>query len=159
MVLRSLVAAKKIINFGPGQPGKKLLFMGGEFGQWSEWYREASLDWHLLDDPRHAALQRWVEDLNRVSRQEQALFTQDFTPAGFEWVDCNDVIQSVITFLRKGRDGELMLVTLHYRRNLIGVDFLAHLKLMSGTATYHNKTTKNGNKFAHTPIHLLIYHK
>jgi 1,4-alpha-glucan branching enzyme len=97
-----------------GQPGKKLLFMGGEFGQWSEWYHEASLDWHLLDDPRHAALQRWVEDLNRVYRQEPALFTQDFTPAGFEWVDCNDVIQSVITFLRKGRDGELVLVACNF---------------------------------------------
>ena len=92
------------------QPGKKLLFMGGEFGQWSEWNHEASLDWHLLDEPRHAALQRWVEDLNRVYRQEPALFTQDFTPAGFEWIDCNDVMQSVITFLRKGREGELMLV-------------------------------------------------
>ena len=97
-----------------GQPGKKLLFMGGEFGQWSEWYHEASLDWHLLDEPRHAALQRWVEDLNRVYRQEPALFTQDFTPAGFEWIDCNDVMQSVITFLRKGREGELILVACNF---------------------------------------------
>ncbi|MHB9072828.1 MAG: 1,4-alpha-glucan branching protein GlgB [Desulfobaccales bacterium] len=97
-----------------GQPGKKLLFMGGEFGQWSEWYHEASLDWHLLDDPRHAALQRWVEDLNRVYSQEPALFTQDFSPAGFEWIDCNDVIQSVITFLRKGRGGEMLLVACNF---------------------------------------------
>ena len=72
-----------LLGYMYGQPGKKLLFMGGEFGQWSEWYHEASLDWHLLDEPRHAALQRWVEDLNRVYRQEAALFTQDFTPAGF----------------------------------------------------------------------------
>ena len=57
---------------------------------------------------------RWVEDLNRVYRQEPALFTQDFTPAGFEWIDCNDVIQSVITFLRKGRDGEQMLVACNF---------------------------------------------
>jgi 1,4-alpha-glucan branching enzyme len=97
-----------------GQPGKKLLFMGGEFGQRSEWYHEASLDWHLLDHPRHAALQRWVEDLNRFYRQEPALFTQDFTPAGFEWIDCNDVMQSVITFLRKGRDGEMILVACNF---------------------------------------------
>ncbi len=97
-----------------GQPGKKLLFMGGEFGQWSEWYHEASLDWHLLDEPRHAALQRWVEDLNRVYCQEPALFTRDFNPAGFEWIDCNDVIQSVITFLRKGREGELVLVACNF---------------------------------------------
>ena len=79
--------------------------MGGEFGQWSEWYHEASLDWHLLDEPRHAALQRWVEDLNRVYRQEPALFTQDFTLAGFQWIDCNDWEHSIITFLRQGRDG------------------------------------------------------
>jgi 1,4-alpha-glucan branching enzyme len=97
-----------------GQPGKKLLFMGGEFGQWSEWYHEASLDWHLLNDPRHAALQRWVEDLNRTYRQEPALFTQDFTPTGFEWIDCNDVMQSVITFLRKGREGELVVVACNF---------------------------------------------
>ena len=106
-----------------GQPGKKLLFMGGEFGQWAEWYHEASLDWHLLDEPRHAALQRWVEDLNRVYRQEPALFSQDFSLAGFQWIDCNDWEQSVITFLRHGRDGEVVLVScnftpvprLHYR--------------------------------------------
>ena len=103
-----------LLGYMYGQPGKKLLFMGGEFGQWSEWYHEASLDWHLLDEPRHAALQRWVEDLNRVYRQEAALFTQDFTPAGFQWIDCNDVMQSVITFLRKGREGELVLVACNF---------------------------------------------
>ena len=103
-----------LLGYMYGQPGKKLLFMGGEFGQWSEWYHEASLDWRLLDEPRHAALQRWVEDLNRVYRQEPALFTQDFTPAGFEWIDCNDVMQSVITFLRKGREGEIILVACNF---------------------------------------------
>ena len=97
-----------------GQPGKKLLFMGGEFGQWSEWYHEASLDWHLLDEPRHAGLQRWVEDLNRVYRQEPALFTQDFSLAGFQWIDCNDWEQSVITFLRHGRAGEMVLVSCNF---------------------------------------------
>jgi 1,4-alpha-glucan branching enzyme len=103
-----------LLGYMYGQPGKKLLFMGGEFGQWSEWYHEASLDWHLLDYPLHAQLKRWVEDLNRVYRQEAALFTQDFTPAGFEWIDCNDVMQSVITFLRKGREGELILVACNF---------------------------------------------
>jgi len=103
-----------LLGYMYGQPGKKLLFMGGEFGQWSEWYHEASLDWHLLDDPRHAALQRWVEDLNRVYRQEPAMFTQDFTPAGFEWIDCNDWEQSAITFLRKGREGEMVMVACNF---------------------------------------------
>jgi 1,4-alpha-glucan branching enzyme len=103
-----------LLGYMYGQPGKKLLFMGGEFGQWSEWYHEASLDWHLLDYPRHAALQRWVEDLNRFYRQEPALFTQDFSPAGFQWIDCNDVMQSVITFLRKGQGGEIILVACNF---------------------------------------------
>ncbi|MEJ2672758.1 MAG: 1,4-alpha-glucan branching protein GlgB [Deltaproteobacteria bacterium] len=103
-----------LLGYMYGQPGKKLLFMGGEFGQWSEWYHEVSLDWHLLAEPKHAALQRWVEDLNRLYRAEPALFTQDFTPEGFEWIDCNDVMQSVITFLRKGRDGELLLAACNF---------------------------------------------
>jgi 1,4-alpha-glucan branching enzyme len=103
-----------LLGYMYGQPGKKLLFMGGEFGQWSEWYHEASLDWHLLDYPRHVALQRWVEDLNRLYRREPALFTQDFSPGGFEWIDCNDVEQSVITFLRKGREGEVILVACNF---------------------------------------------
>jgi 1,4-alpha-glucan branching enzyme len=103
-----------LLGYMYGQPGKKLLFMGGEFGQWSEWYHEASLDWHLIDYPRHAALQRWVEDLNRLYRREPALFTQDFSPGGFEWIDCNDVEQSVITFLRKGREGEMILVACNF---------------------------------------------
>jgi 1,4-alpha-glucan branching enzyme len=88
--------------------------MGGEFGQWSEWYHEASLDWHLLDYPPHAGLKRWVEDLNRAYREEPALYTLDFTPAGFEWVDCNDMEQSVITFLRRGTHGETVLVVANF---------------------------------------------
>ena len=103
-----------LLGYMYGQPGKKLLFMGVEFGQRSEWYHEASLDWHLLDHPPHAALMRWVEDLNRVYRAEPALFSRDFTPAGFEWIDCNDVEQSVITFLRKGQGGELLLVACNF---------------------------------------------
>lgn len=85
------------------QPGKKLLFMGGEFGQWNEWYHEESLHWHLLDYPLHATLQRWVEDLNRTYRQEPALHQLDFDPAGFEWIDCNDSLHSVLSLIRKGR--------------------------------------------------------
>jgi 1,4-alpha-glucan branching enzyme len=85
------------------QPGKKLLFMGGEFGQWKEWYHEASLDWHLLNYPLHAGLQRWMKDLNRVYRDERALYELDFNPAGFEWIDCNDSRQSVVSLIRRGR--------------------------------------------------------
>jgi len=87
-----------------GHPGKKLLFMGCEFGQWSEWNHDASLDWHLLADPRHSALQRWVRDLNTLYRGRRALHELDFDGSGFAWVDCSDVQRSVISFLRRGRN-------------------------------------------------------
>ena len=84
------------------QPGKKLLFMGGEFGQWNEWYHEESLHWHLLEYPLHASLQRWVEDLNKLYKHKGALHQLDFDPAGFEWIDCNDSQNSGLSFIRKG---------------------------------------------------------
>lgn len=88
-----------------GHPGKKLLFMGGEFGQRREWAHEESLEWHVLQYPEHAGLQRWVTDLNRLYRSEPALHQVDFEQSGFEWVDCNDSEQSVLTFLRRPRGG------------------------------------------------------
>jgi 1,4-alpha-glucan branching enzyme len=87
------------------QPGKKLLFMGGEFGQWREWNHDASLDWDLLERPPHQGLQRWVADLNRVYRRTPALHALDCDPAGFAWVDCNDAENSVISLLRLGPTG------------------------------------------------------
>ncbi|MBN1831683.1 MAG: 1,4-alpha-glucan branching protein GlgB [Deltaproteobacteria bacterium] len=85
------------------QAAKKLLFMGGELGQWNEWYHEGSLDWHLTQYPLHEGVQRWVADLNRVYKEEPALFELDFDPAGFEWIDCDDSQNSTICLLRKGR--------------------------------------------------------
>jgi 1,4-alpha-glucan branching enzyme len=97
------------------QPGKKLLFMGGEFGQWNEWNHESSLDWHLLQYSPHAGLQRWVEDLNRLYRSEPALHEMDSHPAGFEWIDCNDAHTSVISALRRGRTTtDLLLVVCNF---------------------------------------------
>ncbi|MBI4270962.1 MAG: 1,4-alpha-glucan branching protein GlgB [Candidatus Rokubacteria bacterium] len=88
-----------------GHPGKKLLFMGGEFGQTREWHHDRSLDWHLLDaGPYHRGLQRLVRDLNHLYRSERALHEVDFEPAGFEWVDCNDWQSSALAFLRRARD-------------------------------------------------------
>jgi 1,4-alpha-glucan branching enzyme len=85
------------------QSGKKLLFMGGEIGQRREWNHDASLDWHLLDHPFHAGLNRWVEDLNRLYRKEPALHELDFDSGGFKWIDCNDHIQSTLSLIRRGR--------------------------------------------------------
>lgn len=94
------------------QAAKKLLFMGGEFGQWQEWSHDRSLDWHLLDYPMHAGLQRWVTDLNHIYRQEKALHELDFSWEGFEWIDCNDSEQSVISLIRKSKstDESILIV-------------------------------------------------
>jgi 1,4-alpha-glucan branching enzyme len=91
-----------LYGFMFGHPGKKLLFMGDEFGQWSEWNHDASLEWNLLEHPSHAGLRRWVRDLNTLYRGEPLLHTMDFNSAGFEWVDCKDFQRSIISFLRRG---------------------------------------------------------
>jgi 1,4-alpha-glucan branching enzyme len=97
-----------------GHPGKKLLFMGGEFGQRSEWRHETSLDWHLLQQPLHAGMRDWVRDLNRLYRSVPALHELDFYPEGFAWVDCSDSEASVIAFLRKDRAGRCVLVVCNF---------------------------------------------
>ncbi len=91
-------------------PGKKLLFMGAELGQWSEWSHDRGLDWHLLDDEAHSALQRLVGDLNRVYRSESALHELDCDASGFEWIDANDSANSVLTYLRLPESGDPVLV-------------------------------------------------
>ena len=98
-----------------GHPGKKLLFMGGEIGQWNEWNHESSLDWHLLRYGLHGGLRRWVEDLNRFYRNEPAMYEIDFSYEGFDWADFKDFEQSVISFLRKSREEkEIVLVVCNF---------------------------------------------
>ena len=97
-----------------GHPGKKLLFMGGEFGQWREWVHDESLEWHALGYEDHRGLQRWVRDLNHLYRREPSLHELDFEPEGYEWVDFKDVEQSVISFLRKGRNSPPVLVVCNF---------------------------------------------
>ncbi len=94
-------------------PGKKMLFMGGELGQWREWDSNSSLEWHLLEFEPHRKLQQLVADLNRLYRAEAALHQVDFEPAGFEWVDFQDVDNSVVVFLRRARtrDDHLAVVS------------------------------------------------
>jgi 1,4-alpha-glucan branching enzyme len=91
-------------------PGKKLLFMGDEFGQWQEWSNERSLDWHLLEHERHAGLQRCLGDIARLYRDEPALHDGDVDPAGFAWLDAGDWEQSVVSFRRRTRDGSREVV-------------------------------------------------
>ncbi|HYA32264.1 MAG TPA: 1,4-alpha-glucan branching protein GlgB [Thermodesulfovibrionales bacterium] len=101
---------RALYGFMYGHPGKKLLFMGGEIGQWSEWDVDKSLDWHLLEFERHRALQRYVKDLNRIYRSEPSLYERDSDHKGFEWIDFHDVEGSVISFLRRAKAHEDFLV-------------------------------------------------
>ncbi len=92
-----------------GHPGKKLLFMGGEFGQWREWDHDRSLDWDLTSLPRHDGLRRLVQHLNHVYRNEPALWDMDDTHEGFEWIDFHDADQCIVAFLRRSREGEVLV--------------------------------------------------
>ena len=96
-------------------PGKKLLFMGGEFGQRREWAHEGSLEWHVLQYPLHEGMRRWVADLNRVYREQPALHERDFSADGFAWVDCQNWEESVISYLRFAENrGDLVLVLCNF---------------------------------------------
>jgi 1,4-alpha-glucan branching enzyme len=94
-------------------PGKKLLFMGTEFGQGNEWNSENTLDWYVLDFPLHQGLKRLVTDLNRLYRESPALYSQEFDSQGFEWIDCSDAMNSILSYLRWGNNGDHMVVVLN----------------------------------------------
>ncbi|OGS20018.1 MAG: 1,4-alpha-glucan branching enzyme [Elusimicrobia bacterium RIFOXYA2_FULL_39_19] len=115
-------------------PGKKLLFMGAELGQWSEWNHESSLDWNLLSFPIHRQLQCWVRDINNFYKEAPALYETDFDNRGFEWIDCCDSNNSVLIFIRKGKTAEsTVLVVCNFtpviRENYrVGVPFEGYWK-------------------------------
>ena len=93
-----------LYGFMLSHPGKKLLFMGSEFGQWSEWNHDASLDWHLIETPFHGGLKRWVRDLNTFYRGQPSMHEGDATAGGFEWVDCKDHQRSILSFIRRAHN-------------------------------------------------------
>jgi 1,4-alpha-glucan branching enzyme len=95
-------------------PGKKLMFMGGEFGQSREWSEARELDWGILADPAQAGVQRLSADLNCLYRDTPALHQQDFSAQGFEWIDCHDSEHSVLAWLRWGRDGSCVVVAMNF---------------------------------------------
>lgn len=136
-------------------PGKKLLFMGGEFGQFIEWDYKRSLDWHLLDYEMHQKLQRYVKDLNKLYKNEKALYEIDFDHEGFEWIDCNDADHSIITFMRKGKDwkNDMLIVVCNftpvmYTDYRIGVPFDASYEEIfnSDSAVYGGSNKGNAGK-------------
>ncbi|MCC7044977.1 MAG: 1,4-alpha-glucan branching protein GlgB [Acidobacteria bacterium] len=106
---------RALYAFMYAHPGKKLLFMGCELGEWREWNHDDSLDWGLVPQPLHGGLQRFVRDVNEVYRAQPALYEVDFDAAGFEWIDCNDHEASVISFLRRAKDPrDFVVVVLNF---------------------------------------------
>jgi len=106
---------RSLIGYMFGHPGKKLLFMGSELGQWREWSHEDSLEWHVLQFPMHAGVQRWLKDLGHFYRNEPALYEIDFALEGFEWIDMHDWEDSTLSFIRKGKSSEdIVLVVCNF---------------------------------------------
>ena len=105
---RQFAGLRALLAFQWAHPGKQLLFMGSEFGQGDEWSEEAGLAWYVLEYPRHAGVQQLVKDLNTTYAARPALWQQDSSPAGFEWIDANDAAGNVLSFLRYGADGSVL---------------------------------------------------
>jgi 1,4-alpha-glucan branching enzyme len=143
-----------------GHPGKKLLFMGSEFGQWREWSHDTSLDWHLLEFSSHTGLRRFIQDLNWHYRAEPALYQNDFDPSGFRWIDCNDNENSVISIVRYARDPNDFLVMVfnftpvpraHYRIGVPAAGWYAEV-LNSDASLYGGGDVGNGGGLASEPV-------
>lgn len=111
---QQLAGVRAFLAYQWTHPGKQLLFMGSEFAQDAEWNESAGLDWWLLDNPSHAGVHRLVRDLNRYYRDTPALWEQDFSPAGFEWLDANDADHNVLAYLRRGADGRPVVVVVNF---------------------------------------------
>jgi 1,4-alpha-glucan branching enzyme len=101
---------RALFGYMYAQPAKKLLFMGGDFGQWQEWAHDGSLQWELLDYPLHAGLQKWLRELNHFYKSEPPMYEWDCDPAGFEWVDCGDAESSVVSLIRKGKSTSTIIL-------------------------------------------------
>jgi 1,4-alpha-glucan branching enzyme len=149
-----------LYGFMYAHPGKKLLFMGGEFGQWREWNHDRSLDWHLLDDPAHAGLKDYVQALNALYRSQPALYQCDFDDSGFRWIDCNDNENSVVSFVRYARDRQDFLATIcnftpvprqGYRIGVPEPGYYAEL-VNSDSAAFGGSNLGNGGGVSSEPV-------
>ncbi len=151
---RQRAQLRLLLGYMIGYPGKKLLFMGGEFGQWNEWNAEKGLDWHLLDNPDHQGIKAWSSKLNALYRQHGALWELDNQPAGFRWNQCDDNMNSVFGFLRFPKDQSEALMFLlnctpvprdNYR---VGVPWLGTWKLLlnSDDSQYGGSAYKTAKK-------------
>lgn len=109
-VWQSFANLRLSYGFMMGHPGKKLLFMGGEFAQYSEWSEARSLDWHLLQYADHQEMQAYVKELNHLYTEESAFWAEDFDPNGFQWIECDDAESSIVSFVRRSKEKELIFL-------------------------------------------------
>jgi 1,4-alpha-glucan branching enzyme len=136
--------ARALYAYMFAHPGKKLLFMGAELGQWTEWNHDSQLAWELLDHPAHRALQQFMKELNHLYASQPALYEVDFDWQGFEWIDFRDVDQSIVSFYRKAKDpADIVVVAANFTpvvRNgyRIGVPF---------KTTYHELLNTDATKY------------
>lgn len=163
---QQLAGLRTLLGYMFGLPGKKLLFMGGEFGQWGEWNHDTALDWDLLRFPAHDGIRAWVRDLNRLYRECPALHELDFDPDGFVWENCHDSDQSVLSFFRRDSQGRPVLVVCNFtpvpRENYavgVGVDGMWAEVLNSDSELYGGSGMGNmGRVRAESiPVHGLPY--
>ncbi len=157
---RKLANLRLALGYMWSHPGKKLLFMGGEIAQWREWSEGRSLDWHLLEDPAHEGVRRFVRDLNRLYRREGAFWEVDFSYEGFEWIDFHDVQNSIVSFVRRGREpGEELVFVCNftpiprhgYRVGLPGPGRYVEL-LNSDAEAYGGSNLGNGGAVESEPV-------
>ena len=148
---RKFANLRLLLGYLYGHPGKKLLFMGGEFAQREEWNHDGSLEWHLLQHEPHQGIQRWVKDLNGFYREETALHELDVYPDGFEWVDFFDWENSVISFLRRGKDpSRTVLIVCNFTpvprlRYRVGVPFPGEWRESLNSDAEHYGGSGHGN--------------
>ncbi len=114
MTGRSSRNLRALYGYMWGHPGKKLLFMGGEFGQRREWTHEGELEWWVTHLPEHAGVRRWMRDLNHLYRTERSLHQIDFNPEGFEWIDADNAEMSITAFVRKSHQAAPILVVTNF---------------------------------------------
>jgi 1,4-alpha-glucan branching enzyme len=156
---RQFANLRALYAYMGAHPGKKLLFMGGEFGQWNEWNFQASLDWRLLEQPFHRQLHQFVKDLNQLYRREPALHEVDFTWEGFQWIDLHDVDNSIVSFFRRAKDQtDVVVVVANFtpvprRGYRVGVPFPGyyHELLNSDSAHYGGSNVGNAGGLPSEP--------
>ena len=140
-------------------PGKKLLFMGGEFGQSNEWDHDRSLDWHLLEYPEHSGLQRLVRDLNKLYSSEPALHRSDCDPSGFSWIEVNDFDQSIFSYERRDAHGRPLVIVSNFtpvvrHDYVIGMphEGVWHERLNTDSDTYGGSNIGNAGRVEAIPM-------